>query len=264
MELKEIVAKNICDLRKIYKMTQAELAEKLNYSDKAVSKWERAEALPDVETIKKMADIFDVSVDCLLTENADIKKNIKTRRLTAAQKFLITIISAVLVWVVATAAYVFLSWAGLPARAVTLSFIYAIPVTFIVLIVFNGLWGKIWATLIFVTGLLWTVALSIFLTPAFVGVNWREAYLIFIGAIPVQIGLTLFFGLRILNDIQKKKAEKGVQGIDSVKKKLALNSDKTEKIEKIDKNEKNERLEKFEKSDSTDGVPSNNENDFGE
>lgn len=243
MELKEIVAKNICDLRKIYKMTQAELAEKLNYSDKAVSKWERAEALPDVETIKKMADIFDVSVDCLLTENTDIKKNIKTRKLSAAQKFLITIISAVLVWVVATAAFVFLSWAGLPRRGVTLAFIYAIPATFIVLIVFNGLWGKTWATLIFVTGLLWTIALSIFLTPSFVGAAWNEAYLIFIGAIPVQIGLTLFFGLRILNEIQKKKAEKEVQNIQNIKKKLASGFDKAEKEEKIEKNDKTEKSE---------------------
>lgn len=240
MELKEIVAKNICDLRKIYKMTQAELAEKLNYSDKAVSKWERAEALPDVETIKKMADIFDVSVDCLLTENTDIKKNIKTRRLTAAQKFLITIISVVLVWVVATAVYVFLSWAGLPAHALTLAFIYAIPVTFIVLIVFNALWGKIWATLIFVTGLLWTIALSIFLTPTFLNLVWSEAYLIFIGAVPVQIGLTLFFGLRILNEMQKKKAEKAVQNIDGVKKKLALNAARVEKTDKTEKVEKTE------------------------
>ncbi len=221
MELKEIVAKNICDLRKIYKMTQAELAEKLSYSDKAVSKWERAEAIPDVETIKKMSEIFGVSVDCLLTENTDIKKNIKTRRLSVSQKFLISIISAVLVWVVATAAFAILNWSGVRASLAAVSFIYAIPITFIVLIVFNGMWGKTWATLLLVSGLVWTVALSVYLTPVFFGMQSSIIWLIFICAIPVQIGFILFYGLQVLNDSQKKKAAASSHGISDVKKKLA-------------------------------------------
>ncbi len=221
MELKEIVAKNICDLRKIYKMTQAELAEKLNYSDKAVSKWERAEAIPDVETIKKMSEIFDVSVDCMLTENTDIKKNIKTRRLSTPQKFLISIISAVLVWVVATAAFAILSWAGVSSKRASIAFIYAIPSTFIVLIVFNGMWGKTWATLLFVSGLVWTVALSIYLTPVFFDIESNVMWLIFICGIPVQIGFILFYGLQLVNDAQKKKANVATRGITDVKRKLA-------------------------------------------
>ena len=66
MELKSIVAKNLVDLRKNAGFTQIEIAEKLNYSDKAVSKWERGESLPDVETIKKLADLYSVSVDAIL------------------------------------------------------------------------------------------------------------------------------------------------------------------------------------------------------
>ena len=54
MELKDIVAKNLVELRKIFGFTQLEIAEKLNYSDKAISKWERGESLPDVETLKKL------------------------------------------------------------------------------------------------------------------------------------------------------------------------------------------------------------------
>lgn len=222
MELREIVAKNICDLRKIYKMTQAELAEKLNYSDKAVSKWERAEALPDVETVKKIADLFDVSVDCLLKENLDIKKNIRTKRLTAVQKFLITIISAVLVWVVATVIFCICRWSGVISRGVVLAFIYAIPVTFIVFIVFNALWYKTWATLVLVSCLIWTLATSVYLTPQFLGVEWTADYLIYIGAIPVQIGLGLFFGLKLISAAQKKKAaaSSGASNISDVKRKM--------------------------------------------
>ena len=65
-QLKLIVAQNITDLRRKNNMTQAELAEKLNYSDKAISKWERGESLPDVTVLKSIADIFHVTVDYLL------------------------------------------------------------------------------------------------------------------------------------------------------------------------------------------------------
>ena len=63
MELEKIVAANITELRKSRQLTQLELAEKLNYSDKTISKWERGDGLPDLKTICKMAEIFGVSVD---------------------------------------------------------------------------------------------------------------------------------------------------------------------------------------------------------
>ena len=64
---KEIIARNIVDLRRKNGMTQLELAEKLNYTDKAVSKWERGESIPDVAVLKTIADLFGVTVDYLLT-----------------------------------------------------------------------------------------------------------------------------------------------------------------------------------------------------
>ena len=67
-ELKTVIAKNISELRRSAMMTQLDLAERLNYSDKAVSKWERAESVPDISVLKAIADIFGVSVDYLLRE----------------------------------------------------------------------------------------------------------------------------------------------------------------------------------------------------
>ena len=61
-DIKQIIAKNIIDLRKKNKMTQNELAEKLNYSDNAVSRWERAEVTPSVETIEQIAEVFNVPI----------------------------------------------------------------------------------------------------------------------------------------------------------------------------------------------------------
>ena len=56
--LEQIVANNLTELRKEKKWTQAELAEKINYSDKSVSKWELGEALPDLKVLKQMADLY--------------------------------------------------------------------------------------------------------------------------------------------------------------------------------------------------------------
>ena len=52
--IKETIAKNLVELRKSHKLTQSALAEKLNYSDKAISRWEHAETLPDIETLCKV------------------------------------------------------------------------------------------------------------------------------------------------------------------------------------------------------------------
>ena len=59
-DLTQIIAGNIAQLRKANGMTQAGLAEQLGYSDKSVSKWERAEGVPDVLCLKKIADLFDL------------------------------------------------------------------------------------------------------------------------------------------------------------------------------------------------------------
>ena len=60
MDIKENLANNIASHRKALKLTQAELAQKLNYSDKAVSKWERGEAVPDLVVLKQIADFFGI------------------------------------------------------------------------------------------------------------------------------------------------------------------------------------------------------------
>ena len=141
MELKEIIAKNLLELRKTKNITQLELAEKFNYSDKSVSKWERAEAMPDIETLYNLASFYGVTLDYLTTEGEHKEKNkeIKDKQ-KSKNKLLITLLSATLVWFIACATFVALKlclninyW---------LSFVWALPVTCIVLIVFNGIWGK--------------------------------------------------------------------------------------------------------------------------
>ena len=77
-DLKEIIAQNIYYLRTINQMTQSELGEKLNYSDKAISKWERADGLPDANVLKKMGQLFGVTVDYILNEHSEQDKKLDT------------------------------------------------------------------------------------------------------------------------------------------------------------------------------------------
>ncbi len=78
-DLKQIIAANMTELRKEMNITQAELADQLGYTDKAVSKWERAESIPDVITLKQLADLFGVTLNYLVEANHPKKNNVPTR-----------------------------------------------------------------------------------------------------------------------------------------------------------------------------------------
>ena len=67
---KQTLGQKIAELRKAKNMTQLELANKLNITDKAVSKWERDISCPDINTFPKLAEVFEISVDELLQANS--------------------------------------------------------------------------------------------------------------------------------------------------------------------------------------------------
>lgn len=196
--IKGILAKNLVKLRKAANMTQSELAEKLNYSDKAVSKWERGESAPDIEILYMISKLFNVTIDQLITdENVNLKpiKSIKMRR-----RFIISLISALLVWLIATIVYVFLVWHNPDNNRSWLVFIYAIPISSIVVLVFNSIWGNRMVNCLIVSILMWTIILSIFLTVP----RFSNSFLIFLIAIPVQIIILFWFVLMVLRDKEIK------------------------------------------------------------
>ena len=61
-----MIGKNLQILRKKNSLTQAELAEKLNYSDKAISKWEKGESMPDIMLLPELCQILGITADALL------------------------------------------------------------------------------------------------------------------------------------------------------------------------------------------------------
>ena len=137
-DLKFITAANIISLRTKAVMTQAQLAELLNYSDKSVSKWERAEAVPDAYVLKHMSEIFGVSVDYLLSSH-NAWEPISQKQKRRYRSEIIVLISMVGIWTLAFFIFI-IGW--ILGHLFWMVFIYAIPISLITLLVFNSVWEK--------------------------------------------------------------------------------------------------------------------------
>ena len=147
LELKKIIAKNLVTYRKQAHLTQAELAEKINYSDKNVSKWERAEGVPDVLVMCQLAELYGVTVNDFLTEHVEEPQIVdKPTKSFWAKRWLITLLSAGLVFLIATIVTVVYLLVDPNTSFPIAKFTYltALPVALIVTLVFSCLWGKLW------------------------------------------------------------------------------------------------------------------------
>lgn len=67
----EILTENLIKLRKKFKLSQIELSQKINYSDKAISRWEKGEVTPSIDVIEKLAEIYGVTVTYFFEEHLD-------------------------------------------------------------------------------------------------------------------------------------------------------------------------------------------------
>lgn len=181
-KLREYFARNLAHYRKALGLTQSELAEKLNYSDKSISKWERGDGLPDLAVTAQLAEIFGLTVNDLIAEKP------RRRLMTTRNKIIITLLSMGIAWLVATILF-FLCEIIFPSVKVWwLFYIYAIPISAIVGIVFSCIWWKKIHLLASVSTLIWSAALCVMLT-----VPIPKIYLIFIVAAVLQILTILWF-----------------------------------------------------------------------
>ena len=166
--IKTIIASNIIELRRAHNMTQLDLAEKLNYTDKAISKWERGESLPDITVLKTIADIFGVTVDYLLQsshevveEKADPREEELSRARAKRARGFITGMSVLLVWLAATVLFIILDMIPLDIYGHWLVFLSAIPVSCIVWLVLNSIWFNRRRNYLIISLLMWSaLALS--------------------------------------------------------------------------------------------------------
>lgn len=193
-ELNFILAANISALRQRAGMTQAELAQKLNYSDKLISKWERGDAAPNAYTLKQLSEIFDVSMDYLFTSHEEQvsppqdgeteEKTIlpeptgafphtsRVRRGVLLQISLYGVVSLallvfVVLWIVRGEAY-------LPI------FVYVLPAMMITWLVLNSVWYHGKHNYWIIAGLIATIALAVYV--ALLRFNCWQIFLLLIPA----------------------------------------------------------------------------------
>lgn len=188
-DIKSIVAKNISELRQANDMTQLDLAEKLNYSDKTISKWERAESTPDISVLIEIAELFGVTLDYLVTE--DHSKDEPTVDKGAAPGFnrrAVAYVAECGAWIVALLAFIFTTLITGQMTFQFLYFVYALPVVFIVKLVLNSLWFNTRHNYYIISLLMWSVLVAIHVTFLYFGTN---VALIYLAGVAGQIAIVI-------------------------------------------------------------------------
>jgi transcriptional regulator with XRE-family HTH domain len=159
--LKENISHNLIELRKSRKLTQSELAEKFNYSDKSISKWEHGETIPSIETLQQLCDFYGVTLDYLTHEiTPQNKHSFLSRKFNNINKSVITALSITLVWL--GAIVLAISSDIILGQLYWMAFVWAVPVSLLVSLVFNAIWGKkIWMPAV-LTFLVWTSLAAVY------------------------------------------------------------------------------------------------------
>lgn len=211
-KLKKQIGANIASYRKRLGLTQAGLAEKLNYSDKAVSKWERAESVPDVLTLASLAEVLGVTVNDLLTDPNElpeqtgavqqamgrvVEKTLKRK----ANKGIILSLSSILVWFVALFVYVVISSLDIPNS--WLAFFYAVPANAIVLLSLRSAWHDFRWNRALISAIMWGTIASVYMTLLVLG-GWNVWRLFLLG-IPGQAAIFLWF--RLFRPVKKEEQD---------------------------------------------------------
>ena len=203
-KLKNQIGTNIAMYRKNAGLTQAGLAAILNYSDKAISKWERGESIPDVTTLVVLAEQFEITVNDLLSDPDALPEDVDPTKLEKvmtkvsekalrrkANKNVILALSSTLVWFVAMLIFVVLSSVNIPYSE--LAFLYAVPVNSIVLISLRSAWQDYRWNRWLISGIVWGFLAAIYAT--LVTLLKFDMWRIFLLGIPGEIAIMLWFRL---------------------------------------------------------------------
>ena len=210
------IGSNIAAYRKRDGMTQATLAEKINYSDKAVSKWERGESIPDVLILMQLSELFGITINDLVCDPNELPKDSDSKLEKAmtqvsekalkrkANKNVIQALSSTLVWFVALFAFVLLSSFDFLKPYSCLLFFVAIPANAIVLLSLRSAWHDFRWNQMLITIIVWGSLLSIYMVLLTVyNYNFWKIYLL---GIPGQIAIFLWF--RLFRPMKNTKKEK--------------------------------------------------------
>ena len=194
--LKLIIARNLVELRKAKGLTQIQLADKFGYSDKAVSKWEHGEAIPDIETLFSLCEYYGVTLDYLTHEGTAKEKAqfVSDTKKQKANKAVITVLSCLIAPLVCILIYTILTLLPKDSYQMWTLFVWWIPIDAIICFTFNCVWGPkklrpFWAIL-----MSWSIIAAFYLElgrslPN--GLGWN-LWMIFLIGIPLTIAAILW------------------------------------------------------------------------
>ena len=190
-EIRLNFSKNLLALRKSRGLSQAQLASDLNYTDKAVSKWEKNETIPDITSLSAIAEYFDITVDDLIKDHDVVKKSNKKKN-----RFRITFSSIAICFVVVGLIYLILALNSVDRSYIAIPF--ASLTGGIVLIVLASLWFRRIIIFIGVSVTIWSLALIVMLF-----MNFNLFWVILIIAFVINLAFYPF--LKIFLGKERKK-----------------------------------------------------------
>lgn len=176
-----VIAKNLVTLRKKSNLTQLQLAEKLNYSDKAISKWEKGEALPNINVLMALADFYEVKIQDIVYEHKVVEPKKSKNRLRG----ILISLSSMMVWLIATIVFVALTYTEFRDKA-WYAFIIALPMFFLVITIFLAVWKNNLLASIFASLMVWSFILMISLI-----LEEYQVWMIYLIGLPLQIIIVL-------------------------------------------------------------------------
>lgn len=163
--VKGVFGQRLIEARKRCGITQLKLAEELNYSDKAVSKWERGESLPDVFTIMRIGEVLGVSISYLLGEENEPKlpeKIVEQKRSKKSTSVFVSLVTAVGIYFVASVLFLVFKQIPVLSEYASYCFLFALPVMCITLSVFSFIWWNNLSQFIYLSSIIWSVFVSVY------------------------------------------------------------------------------------------------------
>lgn len=184
--IRDIIAQNLIRLRKKNNLTQNDLAEKINYSDNAVSRWEHGEVTPSIETLEQISKVFNVPLRSLIEDDAvkTAEINDKTKMINRLAWILI---SVTLVWLTAT--IVFVCSQLIYHYTFWQIFVWSIPIVSLIMLPFHRYWGRHVYKFVLLSIFVWTLLAAIFVQ-FYIYTIWL--WLIFTIGVPIQIALAIW------------------------------------------------------------------------
>lgn len=183
-DIKDIVANNLITLRKASGLTQNELAEKLAYSDNMVSRWERGEITPSIETLQKISEFYNIPITALLQDNA-LEEEKQENKIQDIKKFSIILLMVTTLWLIITVAFVLAN--TINHQNIWKIFVLGVPFSCAIMLLFNGTWNKYIYRFVVLTVLIWS-----FLGYVYLHFLEYNIFFVFLIGIPLQIALVIW------------------------------------------------------------------------